>query len=42
MLVDEGKSPLQNVYDEELRARVECELKTLNEPYRTRHGREKS
>jgi RNA polymerase sigma-70 factor (ECF subfamily) len=35
MLVDEGKSPLQNVYDEELRARVECELKALSEPYRT-------
>ncbi len=34
-LVDEGKSPLQNVYDEELRARVECELKALSEPYRT-------
>ncbi len=35
MLVDEGKSPLQNVYDEELRARVETELKVLSEPYRT-------
>jgi RNA polymerase sigma-70 factor (ECF subfamily) len=34
-LVDEGKSPLQSVYDEELRARVECELKALTEPYRT-------
>ena len=34
-LVDEGKSPLQNVYDEELRARVECEVKALIEPYRT-------
>ena len=34
-LVDEGKSPLQNVYDEELRARVETELKALIEPYRT-------
>ena len=34
-LVDEGKSPLQNVYDEELRARVETELKALTEPYRT-------
>lgn len=34
-LVDEGKSPLQNVYDEELRARVEVELKALAEPYRT-------
>src|SRR5271167_3751309 len=35
MLVDEGKSPLQNVYDEELRARVETELKALSEPFRT-------
>jgi RNA polymerase sigma-70 factor, ECF subfamily len=35
MLVDEGKSPLQNVYDEELRTRVETELKALSEPYRT-------
>ena len=35
MLVDEGKSPLQNVHDEELRARVEAELKALSEPYRT-------
>ena len=34
-LVDEGKSPLQNVYDVELRARVEAELKALAEPYRT-------
>ncbi len=34
-LVDDGKSPLQNVYDEELRARVETELKALTEPYRT-------
>jgi RNA polymerase sigma-70 factor (ECF subfamily) len=34
-LVDEGKSPLQNVYDEELRVRVEIELKALSEPYRT-------
>jgi RNA polymerase sigma-70 factor (ECF subfamily) len=33
--VDEGKSPLQNLYDEELRARVETELKALTEPYRT-------
>jgi RNA polymerase sigma-70 factor, ECF subfamily len=30
-----AKSPLQNVYDEELRARVETELKALTEPYRT-------
>ena len=35
MLVDEGKSPLQNAHDEELRARVETELKALSEPYRT-------
>ena len=34
-LVDEGKSPLENVHDEELRARVECELKALAEPFRT-------
>src|SRR5208283_1479088 len=34
-LVDEGKSPLQSVYDEELRSRVETELKALTEPYRT-------
>ncbi len=33
--MDEGKSPLQNVYDEELRARVETELKAVTEPYRT-------
>jgi RNA polymerase sigma-70 factor, ECF subfamily len=34
-LVDEGKSPLQSVYDEELKARIETELKALTEPYRT-------
>jgi RNA polymerase sigma-70 factor (ECF subfamily) len=34
-LVDEGKSPLENLYDEELRSRVETELKALAEPYRT-------
>ncbi len=34
-LVDEAKSPLQSVYDEELKTRVETELKALNEPYRT-------
>ncbi len=34
-LVDDAKSPLQNVYDEELRARVETELRALPEPYRT-------
>jgi RNA polymerase sigma-70 factor (ECF subfamily) len=35
MLVDEAKSPLQNIYDEELRARVELELRSVAEPYRT-------
>src|SRR6516225_11238306 len=35
MLVDDSKSPLENVYDEELRACVEQELKCLAEPYRT-------
>ncbi len=35
MLVDGGKSPLENVFDEELRARVEQELRSLPEPYRT-------
>lgn len=34
-LVDDGKSPLENIYDEELKTRVETELKALNEPYRT-------
>jgi len=34
-LVDDGKSPLQNACDGELRARVETELKALSEPYRT-------
>ena len=34
-LVDDGKSPLESLYDEELRARVETELKALAEPYRT-------
>jgi RNA polymerase sigma-70 factor, ECF subfamily len=35
LLVDEGKSPFENLYGEELRARVETELKALQEPYRT-------
>ena len=35
MLVDDAKSPLEYVYDEELRARVELELKSVAEPYRT-------
>jgi RNA polymerase sigma-70 factor (ECF subfamily) len=34
-LVDDAKSPLQNVYDDELRARVDIELRALAEPYRT-------
>lgn len=34
-LVDDSKSPLDNVYDEELRSRVEQELRLLAEPYRT-------
>ncbi len=35
LLVDDAKSPLDSVYDEELRARVETELKSVAEPYRT-------
>lgn len=35
MLVDDAKSPLESVYDEELRARVELELKSVAEPFRT-------
>jgi RNA polymerase sigma-70 factor (ECF subfamily) len=35
LLVDESKSPLDNIYDEELKARVEQELRSLPEPYRT-------
>jgi len=35
VLVDDTKSPVDNVYDEELRARVEMELKAVAEPYRT-------
>ena len=35
MLVDDAKSPLQNVYDDELRERVETELRAVAEPYRT-------
>lgn len=34
-LVDRGESPLQTVLQEEVRARVEEELKQLQEPYRT-------
>lgn len=35
LLVDYGKSPLDNIYDGELKARVEEELHSLPEPYRT-------
>jgi RNA polymerase sigma-70 factor (ECF subfamily) len=35
LLVDDSKSPLENVHDEELRARVEKELRSVAEPYRT-------
>ena len=35
LLIDDSKSPLDNVYDEELKARVELELRSLPEPYRT-------
>lgn len=34
-LVDAGASPFDNVMHEEIRARVEAELKQLQEPYRT-------
>ncbi|MFZ0313194.1 MAG: sigma-70 family RNA polymerase sigma factor [Candidatus Korobacteraceae bacterium] len=34
-LVDEGKSPFQNVCEDELRERVETELRALPEPYRS-------
>lgn len=35
LLADTGKSPLENVFDIELRERVEAELKAVAEPYRT-------
>lgn len=35
LLADLGKSPLDNVYDAELRDCVEAELRALAEPYRT-------
>ncbi len=35
MLVDDTKSPLDNLYDKELQECVERELKSLAEPYRT-------
>src|SRR5690349_7641486 len=34
-LIDRRKSPLENVADHELQARVENELRSVNEPYRT-------
>jgi RNA polymerase sigma-70 factor (ECF subfamily) len=34
-LVDETKSPFENAFDSELRARVETELRLVPEPYRT-------
>jgi RNA polymerase sigma-70 factor, ECF subfamily len=35
LLTDDAKSPLECVHDEELRERVEAELKAVAEPYRT-------
>jgi RNA polymerase sigma-70 factor (ECF subfamily) len=35
VLVDEARSPLQNVFSSELQACVETELKAIAEPYRT-------
>jgi len=35
MLVDEGRSPFENLVQAEVRARVEAELKQVAEPYRT-------
>ena len=35
LLVDGASSPLDNVYNEELRACVESELKSIAEPYRS-------
>lgn len=34
-LVDRGDSPLENVAQQQLKARVECELRQLDEPFRT-------
>ena len=34
-LVDEGESPFDSVMHEEIRARVEEELRQVSEPYRT-------
>jgi len=35
MLVDDGRSPFENCVQEQVRARVEAELKQVAEPYRT-------
>ncbi len=35
LLADTGKSPLENIYDGELRTRIEAELRAVAEPYRT-------
>jgi RNA polymerase sigma-70 factor (ECF subfamily) len=35
MLVDRGESPLENVAQQQLKARVESELRRLEEPFRT-------
>jgi RNA polymerase sigma-70 factor, ECF subfamily len=35
LIADSGKSPLDSVYDSELRTRVETELRAVSEPYRT-------
>jgi len=35
LIADSGKSPLDSVYDSELRTRVEAELRAVAEPYRT-------
>ena len=35
LIADTGKSPLDSVYDAELRTRVEAELRAVAEPYRT-------
>ena len=35
LIADSGKSPLDSVYDAELRTRVETELRAVAEPYRT-------
>jgi RNA polymerase sigma-70 factor (ECF subfamily) len=35
MLVDRGESPLESIAQQQLKARVESELRRLNEPFRT-------